>query len=260
MGARTAKSTDIGTPVRRSAADREDWARLGHQLTFRSVYAYVAHEINHPLGTISNLASLLERRIHDPVVRPSEMTEHLEAIKLEIRRAADVIKQLRVLAGGLTGHIQTINCRDFLNDAVTRFHRRYPKRTVDVRVHCADRTLTIEGSSELLHIALYNLMVNGAEAAEAAKVAQPRLTLVATLDGSVMIDVIDNGAGIHGDIAARLFEPFVSDKEEGSGLGLAITRDVIEWHGGKISYENMAAQAGTKFRLTLAPGARDRKK
>jgi signal transduction histidine kinase len=235
------------------AEGQEDWGRLGHQLTFRSVYAYVAHEINHPLGTIANLASLLERRIHDPVVRPSEMTEHLEAIKQETRRAADVIRQLRVLAGGLQGHVQPINCRDFLRDAVTRFRRRYPRGVVDIRVDCADRALTMEGVTELLHIALYNLMVNGTEAAQAAKVERPRLTLCAeTLDGAVVLDVLDNGAGVDAEIAPRLFEPFVSGKEDGSGLGLAISRDIIEWHGGKISYENGTLRGDTRFRLTTA--------
>lgn len=231
----------------------EDWGRLGHQLTFRSVYAYVAHEINHPLGTIANLASLLERRIHDPVVRPSEMAEHLEAIKLETRRAADVIRQLRVLAGGLQGNVQTINCRDFLRDAVTRFRRRYPRGVVDIRIDCVDRSLVMGGVAELLHIALYNLMVNGTEAAQAARVERPRLVLCAAmLDGSVVLDVIDNGTGVDKDVAPRLFEPFVSSKEDGSGLGLAISRDIIEWHGGKISYENSVSPTGAKFRLTAA--------
>lgn len=240
------------------AARREDWGGLGHQLTFRSVYAYIAHEINHPLGTIANLASLLERRIHDPVVRPSEMLRHIEAIKLETRRAADVIRQLRVLAGGLQGHIQIINCRDFLRDAVMRFRRRYPRGIVDIRVECVNRSLTMEGATELLHIALYNLMVNGTEAALAAKVELPRLTLrAATFDCSVVLDVIDNGAGVDRDIASRLFEPFVTGKEDGSGLGLTISRDIIEWHGGTISYESSATRAGTRFRLTMAPGFRN---
>lgn len=243
------------------AVDREDLARLGHQLAFRSVTAFVAHEINHPLGTIANLASLLERRLHDPVVRPSEMSEHLEAIKLETRRAADVVRQLRVLAGGLRGHIQTINCRSFLRGAATRFRRRYPKEMVIVRVECGDRSLTMEGATELLHIALYNLMVNGLEAALCAQAKPPRLTLrAARSDGSVVIEVMDNGAGVDKKIATRLFEPFISGKADGSGLGLAISRDVIEWHGGKISYENLASRPGTKFRLTMAPSMQAREK
>lgn len=231
---------------------QEEWGRLGHQLTLRSVYAYVAHEINHPLGTIANLASLLERRIHDPVVRPSEMTEHLETIKLETRRAADVIRQLRVLAGGLQGHVQPINCRDFLRDAVARFRCRYPRAAVDIQVDCANRSLTMEGATELLHIALYNLMVNGIEAAQVAKVHRPRLTLsAAMLDGAIVLDVLDNGAGVDREIVARMFEPFISGKEDGSGLGLAICRDIIEWHGGRISYENSAPLGQTRFRLTI---------
>lgn len=231
----------------------DDCRRLGQQLTFRCVYSYLAHEMNHPLGTISNLASLMERRLNDPVVRPSDMKEQFEAIKQETRRAADVIRQMRVLAGGLREHVEPIQCHDFLHDAVARFRQRCPSGMVDIRVDCSDRALTMEGASELLHIALYNLMVNGLDAARAARVDRPQLTLCAGIvDGAVVLDVLDNGGGVDAEIAPRLFEPFVSSKKGGSGLGLAICRDIIEWHGGKISCDTVPLQGGTRFRLTMA--------
>jgi len=231
----------------------EDEGRLAHRLALRSVAAYVAHEINHPLGTISNLASLLSRQINDPVIRPSELAGEIDSIKQEIRRAADVIKNLRVLAGGLHGQRETVNLHVLLREAISRFRRRYRKEAVSTRIECRDQSLEVQAVPDLLHIALYNLLVNGIEAAQSAADKRPRLTLRAReiRRGRVVIDVIDNGPGVAEAIKSQVFEPFVSNKAGGSGLGLAICRDVVEWHGGALSLEELPRRTGACFRISL---------
>jgi len=64
------------------------------------------------------------------------------------------------------------------------------------------------------------------------------------------IVVSDVGPGIHGDIAGRLFEPFVSNKHDGMGLGLSISRSIVEAHGGQLTAEAKLG-GGTSFRFTL---------
>ena len=46
----------------------------------------------------------------------------------------------------------------------------------------------------------------------------------------------DSGPGPAPEVAARLFEPFVTGKPEGVGLGLAVARQVAEAHGGTIGW------------------------
>lgn len=232
---------------------KEDEGRLAHRLALRSVAAYVAHEINHPLGTIANLAALLSRRIGDSVVRPSELASQIDAIKLETKRAADMIKNLRVLAGGLHGHSETVNLHALLREAVSRLRRRYPTEAVATRVECRDRALGVHAVPDLLHIALYNLLINGIEAQQCACRHKPRLTIRArrATGGHAVIDVVDSGPGVSAAITAQMFEPFVSDKAGGSGLGLAICRDIVEWHRGTLTHEPKAARQGACFRIRL---------
>jgi two-component system sensor kinase FixL len=66
----------------------------------------------------------------------------------------------------------------------------------------------------------------------------------------VEISIADSGPGIADDVAARLFEPFVSSKCDGMGLGLSIARSIVEAHGGKIRAD-LNPQGGTIFRFTL---------
>ncbi len=63
------------------------------------------------------------------------------------------------------------------------------------------------------------------------------------------ICVRDNGPGVSADIAASLFEPFVSSKSSGSGLGLALVAKVIGDHGGIIEFESHPRR--TTFRVLL---------
>src|SRR5262245_66364335 len=70
------------------------WER---EMAVRVMTAYVAHELNHPLGTIINIANMLSRRLADSVVRPKDLSERLKDIKAEAARATSVIKNMRML-------------------------------------------------------------------------------------------------------------------------------------------------------------------
>jgi two-component system, NtrC family, nitrogen regulation sensor histidine kinase GlnL len=65
----------------------------------------------------------------------------------------------------------------------------------------------------------------------------------------IEITVRDNGKGIEPDIAASLFQPFVTSKPNGSGLGLATVAKIIEEHRGIIECDSVPRR--TIFRVLL---------
>jgi nitrogen-specific signal transduction histidine kinase len=65
----------------------------------------------------------------------------------------------------------------------------------------------------------------------------------------VFVEVTDSGPGPSPDVAAKLFEPFVTGKPEGVGLGLAVARQVAEAHGGTITWRRENDR--TVFRIVL---------
>jgi len=87
---------------------------------------------------------------------------------------------------------------------------------------------------------LLNLVVNAAQAIEAAKLGQPGLIKVATRDlgdGFAEIRISDNGPGVPKSIRDKIFDPFFTTKEvgKGTGQGLSICLDVVRnKHGGRL--------------------------
>ena len=68
--------------------------------------------------------------------------------------------------------------------------------------------------------------------------------------GAVTVEVSDTGPGISDEIAARLFQPFVTSKPGGMGIGLSISRRIVEAHGGELS-ASRNADGGATFRFSL---------
>ena len=91
------------------------------------------------------------------------------------------------------------------------------------------------------------MIANGVEAAGPGGWVEVRWGVAA--DDRAFVEVRDSGPGPTPDVAARLFEPFVTGKREGVGLGLAVARQVAEAHGGAIRWTREAGC--TCFRVEL---------
>jgi signal transduction histidine kinase len=104
----------------------------------------------------------------------------------------------------------------------------------------------ISGDRDQLQHLFLNVIGNAVEA------AGPNGWVSATLQmaqNSAVVEVSDSGPGPAAEVAARLFEPFVTGKPEGVGLGLAVARQVVETHGGTIAWRR--EPQCTCFRIEL---------
>jgi two-component system NtrC family sensor kinase len=69
-------------------------------------------------------------------------------------------------------------------------------------------------------------------------------------DGRLAISFADTGHGIDPEHLEHIFEPFFSTKEEGTGLGLSVSYNVVQRHGGEITFQSKVGE-GTTFTVWL---------
>jgi two-component system sensor histidine kinase PilS (NtrC family) len=119
----------------------------------------------------------------------------------------------------------------------------------------------VVGDDDLLHRAIFNLLLNAVQASppggevrlEAVELAQHQLPPQAAhfSRGAIMLRIADQGRGIPESIKERLFEPFVTTKPGGSGLGLSIVHRAVEAHHGFILVDTPEQHTGTRFTVIL---------
>jgi signal transduction histidine kinase len=99
--------------------------------------------------------------------------------------------------------------------------------------------------AQLAHL-VSNLISNALEAAGPGGSVEVAMTPRGRL---AVVEVVDTGPGLPPELAAKLFEPFVTGKPEGIGLGLAVAKQAADAHGGRIEWERRDGR--TTFRVTL---------
>jgi signal transduction histidine kinase len=73
-------------------------------------------------------------------------------------------------------------------------------------------------------------------------------------DDQLVVEIVDNGAGIPLEVQARMFEPFFTTKGvgAGTGLGLVISNRIVgDRHGGEIEFESHPGETRFKVRLPI---------
>lgn len=210
------------------------WER---ETTVRVMTAYVAHELNHPLGTILNLVNTLSRQLAKPVVRPQDIDEYLKDIKEEALRASTTIKHLRLLTERRPTTRSSVDLTEVCREAIDRLRPLADAKRIRVRLEVRTAQIRMKGVKELLGTALYNFLINSIAALDDPAIATRKLMIriVAKAEATTAVQVFDNGCGLPEDVRGKIFEPFVTTRADGSGLGLAIAGDIVRWHRGRVS-------------------------
>lgn len=205
--------------------------------------AGVAHELNNPLAAVLGYAQLL------PQLGEDERGMALSAIEQETLRASQVARDLLAFA-----RQQPAQRREVRVDAVVRrvlgvIRHELAESNIELVANFRARAI-VEADEAQLEQALLNLLRN---ARDAMSESGGTLTVTTSSDAtSVRIELADTGPGVAADIAPRMFEPFVSSREDGShqGMGLAIVHGIAGGHGGRIWHEAVSPH-GARFVLEL---------
>jgi two-component system, NtrC family, nitrogen regulation sensor histidine kinase GlnL len=242
----------------RSIAEKMD-RQLTHRSAARSVTALgamLAHEIKNPLSGIRGAAQLLESSVND------EDRALTRLICDESDRIVKLVDRMEAFSDERPIPREDLNIHAVLDHVKRLAQAGFAKHIRFAEVY--DPSLpNVSGSRDLLIQVFLNLVKNASEAIGNEAIDgeiilttayKPGVRLKTSVGGEPVslpleICVRDNGPGVPGDLAAHLFDPFVTSKSSGTGLGLALVAKAIGDHGGIIEFESHPRR--TLFRVLM---------
>lgn len=213
----------------------------------------VAHELNNPLNNIGLFAGNLldafkETRRHRD---RKSVIETLQMIERQVRKATDIITQLRTFSRSAGSVKRPINLHDVIFASLKLMQEPLRLSDIAVCLRLTSEHPTILGNEIQLEQVFLNLITNARDAMKEA--ATRRLVITTEVqENDVTIRVEDTGAGIVPADLPRIFDPFFTTKDvgHGTGLGLSISYGIIQDHQGEISVQSTPGQ-GSVFLIRL---------
>jgi C4-dicarboxylate-specific signal transduction histidine kinase len=189
---------------------------------------------------------------HEPAA-DARLAGLIAAIADEAQRVSDIIRRLRAFIRKGEISFVAVDVNEVVADTVRLISADATAKKVALQEGLESGPLTVMADPVLLSQAVLNLIRNAVEAVAAGS-GPERIVTVATRrkDAVVELSIQDTGPGLPPEVAAQLFESFVTTKESGLGMGLAIARSIVEAHGGQIRHA-AAPVGGTLFLIHL-PG------
>ncbi len=223
--------------------DIEQEERAAEARATTEMIQVLGHELLNGLAPIASLAESGVTAVNRPVTDLELLREILGTLARRAEGLQRFAEAYRALARLPDPILRPTNLREMADDLVRLSVGRWPDITLSVGV---DDGLTWLLDRDQIHQAVWALLQN---AAEAARPSDARVNLrMNDANAQLVIDVMDNGAGIAPASAARVFRPFHTTKTDGTGIGLSLARQIALGHGGAL---NLEQGPYTIFRMTL---------
>jgi two-component system nitrogen regulation sensor histidine kinase NtrY len=203
--------------------DVTDLVRAKKAEAWKEVAQRIAHEIKNPLTPITLNAERIRRLFHKGKLSEDTVEKIVNSILEEVEVIKRLIDEFRKFARLPLPEKRLTDLNELIEQALEPYSNR-----IEI-VYEFEEIPKIPLDRNLIREVFINLIDNSVSAgATRVKVSTTEK------DGKVFVVFRDNGPGIPKEIMEKLFNPYVTTKEEGWGLGLAIVKKIISDHGGKI--------------------------
>ena len=231
--------------LERELSERERLAALGQMA------ASISHNLKNPLGSMK---TILQVQLENPEM-PDSMRTETKMILEEIGRLSTKLNQLLQFSRPAVlgeGKAAKCNASEVAREVVDVLRPEAQRKGVALEHQPFATALNVTISTEALNDILTNLVVNALDAAPRGGHVHVG---VSRKDGSGLVAVEDDGAGVPSELREKIVQPFFTTKTQGTGLGLAIVARRAAEAGGKLEFESPAKNGrGTRFLVWLPLG------
>ena len=200
----------------------------------------IAHEIKNPLTPIQLSAERMRRKFAPLVGDQSETLEqYTDVIIRQTNDLRRIVDEFSKFARMPEPERRTHDLFKLVSDAVVL--QQSALAPIEVTLESESKDIEADVDGTMISQALTNLIKNAGEAVVTYQKTvpedgyKPQIKVVMnSLPGATEILIEDNGIGLPSENRSRLFEPYVTHRENGTGLGLPIVKKIIEEHGGTL--------------------------
>jgi len=237
----------------------------------------VLHRRNERLEAVAELSASLAHEIKNPLASIRSAVEQLSGNSLngddqqllqrlvvtESDRLSRLLSEFIEFSALRMGHAREVDLSGLARDCITLVSK-HPDVREGVRFQEVgmDREVRVPGDSDLLHRAVFNLVLNAAQFTGPAGIVRVEIQNMDECAGSVgnavrdpvCLRLADSGPGVEPEEMPRIFDPFYTRRPGGSGLGLAVVHRAVEAHRGVVLVDK-GRDGGAEFSVYL-PGTR----
>ena len=222
-------------------------ASTERESAWREMAQQIAHEIKNPLTPMKlSIQHLL--RSYDPKNKEGEqqLNRVLDSIIEQIDGLTRMANEFSNFAKMPEPILQHENMVDIVGKVVSLYEN---EDQIKLEFHPESRAIMVNVDRNLWIQVLVNLLQNAQQALAGIPNGKIRIQL-SKENHFCLIEISDNGCGISSEESFRIFTPHFTTKSSGSGIGLSLVKQIVEKHGGIISFESKENE-GTTFRIDL---------
>ena len=189
--------------------------------------ASMAHDMKNPLGTIRTGTDILKRNIENN----PEINNVIQRMDRATSRMSHQVEDVLNYVKRTPLSVKPIQIKSTIKSAIEVLD--IPK-TIQITVQGDD--ITVNCDEKKMEIVFINLILNSVQSIDQN---QGIISIrIKQINKNIIIEIEDSGSGIPKDVLHDIFKPLVTTKQKGTGLGLASCKNIIEQHGGSISFQN----------------------
>ena len=199
--------------------------------------AGIGHELNNPLASIGGRVQLLMKTTSDEQLR-----RDLSDIYSEVRRAGDLIADIRLFACPPSPVLDNVNITDLLRDVINSYSNLCAEKSIRLEFSTSVSQPIIKADYSQMNVLFSAVIRNSMEALEndSRKFDKRIAASIKHVGTDVEVIIEDNGPGLTDEEKERAFDPYYSARQanRGRGFGLCKAQKIAQMHDAKITIES----------------------
>ncbi|WP_269523908.1 GAF domain-containing protein [Coraliomargarita parva] len=221
----------------------ESMRRNDKLTTLGMLAAEIAHEIRNPLTVIKLLFDSLDLQFPHDDARQTDITVIVE----KLDQLEEIVERVLSFGRNREGIHARYDLNRITEESLRLVRLKLHQQKIEVVFKPSPNGLFVEVNKGQIQQVLLNLILNATQAMPDGG----KITITLSRDEDIAsVSIRDNGPGIPGGIQDKIFDSFLTSRNDGTGLGLSISKRILRSHRGDIDLVE-SSPAGTEFRFWL---------